>query len=91
MMYGLGGVTVVDRDGEPIWDSWLSVDFHRVGICSAYTRIGALTLRVVDELADVVSIADRARSYPALALWEVEQAHPALAEVLARLRERRTV
>ncbi|MBK5305997.1 MAG: helix-turn-helix transcriptional regulator [Frankiaceae bacterium] len=91
LMYGLGGVGIVDRDGEPLWDSWLAVDLTRVGVCSAYTRIGALSLRVVSELGDAVRITPGGRTYPTLALWDVEQAHPALAEVLARLRERRTV
>lgn len=44
-MYGLGGVTIVDRDGEAIWDSWLSVELDRVGTCEAYTRIGASSRR----------------------------------------------
>ena len=34
-LYALGGVGIVDRDGQPIWHSWLSVDFARVGICTA--------------------------------------------------------
>lgn len=91
LMYDLGGVGIVDRDGEPIWDSWLSVDLERVGVCSAYTRIGALTLRLTTELGAVVRIATDTTTCPALALWDVEQAHAALAEVLARLRARRTV
>jgi hypothetical protein len=90
-MYGLGGVGIVDRDGEPIWQSWLSVDLARVGTCVAYTGIGALSLRVVSELADPVRIVSGSAAFPASALWEIEQTHPALAEVLARLRERRTV
>ncbi|MDX6198482.1 MAG: hypothetical protein QOJ79_1633 [Actinomycetota bacterium] len=91
LMYGLGGVTIVDRDGEPIWDSWLSVDLERVGICTAYTRIGGLALRVVPELAAPVRIEVGSHVYPGLALWDIECAHPALAKVLARLRQRRTV
>lgn len=91
LMYRLGGVGIVDGEGEPIWDSWLAVDLTRVGLCTAYTQIGALSLRVVSELGDVVRIARGGKAYPTLALWDVEQAHPALAEVLARLRERRTV
>jgi transcriptional regulator with XRE-family HTH domain len=91
LMYGLGGVTVVDRDGEPIWESWLSVDLTRVGTCAAYTRIGGLALRTVAALAAPVRIVSADAAYPVLPLWDIEQAHPALAEVLARLRERRTV
>jgi hypothetical protein len=91
LLYGLGGVGIVDRDGEPIWESWLSVDLARVGICSAYTRVGGLSVRVVAELARPVRIEKGGRTYPVLGLWELEHAHPALAEVLGRLRERRTV
>jgi transcriptional regulator with XRE-family HTH domain len=83
-LYRLGGVGIADRDGEPIWNSWLSVDLERVGTCQAYTRIGALALRVVPELASTVQIA----GHPVLALWEIERAHPSLADVLARLRAR---
>ena len=90
-LYGLGGVSIVDRDGEPIWESWLSVDLDLVGVCSAYTRVGGLAVRIVTELGSTVRIAHEDASYPALALWELERAHPALADVLGRLRERRTV
>lgn len=85
------GVTTLDRDEQPLWDSWLSVDLSKVGQCMAWTGVGVFTLRVDAELTDPVRIVRGADVYPTLSLLELERAHPPLAVVLGRLRERRTV
>lgn len=85
------GVDVVDRRGEPLWRSWLDVDLGKVGVPTAYTRLGVFTVRIVDSLAALVRVEHDGQTFPLLTLLELERAHPQLAEVLARLRERRTV
>jgi hypothetical protein len=93
----------VGQNGEPLWRSWLDagLDLARVGTVQAYTAIGMFSARLVDELPDPlrvgVGVGDAAageleeRLVPVLPLLEVEAAHPRLADVLARLRHRRTV
>lgn len=85
------GVTALDREGQPLWDNWLSVDLAAVGRCMAWTGVGVFTLRVAAELTVPVRIVSGGGVYPTLSLVELERAHPALSVVLGRLRERRTV
>jgi transcriptional regulator with XRE-family HTH domain len=53
--------------------------------------LGGVTLRVVAALERPVRIGCGEAMYPVLSLWDIERAHPQLADVLGRLRERRTV
>jgi transcriptional regulator with XRE-family HTH domain len=87
------GVDTLGHDGESLWRSWVDdrLDLARVGPVDAYTRIGAFTARVVAALPDLVRIEAEGRPVPVLPLLDVEAAHPRLADVLARLRHRRTV
>jgi transcriptional regulator with XRE-family HTH domain len=93
----------VSRDGRPFLHGWLDLDFDLLAYSPMYTRHGFVTMRLAAELPPVVRIsvplagdeedqsAQEAVELPVLALPDVEQAHPSLAQVLARLRERRTV
>ena len=95
----------VSGDARPIWESWWDVDFERLAYAPMYTRHGFVTMRLVPELPPVLRVAiplevdldeqdvagPRAVTLPVLGLPDVEAAHPSLATVLARLRERRTV
>jgi len=85
------GLDAEDHDGRPIFTNWLELEIRRVAPSQSYTRHGALTLRVVEQLGMVVRVEQDGRSYPVLSLLEVERAFPQLADVLARLRNRRTV
>lgn len=82
------------------WDSWLGADvttMRRYLSPGTFTTAGFITARVVDELPPLVRLTVVAdgegstgeASVPALAVHDVEAAHPALAETLARWRERR--
>jgi transcriptional regulator with XRE-family HTH domain len=82
------GVGAVDRNGDPIWDSWLRLDLSRVAPSMTWTRYGALTLRVADRLPPLLSIRDDGDTFPVLSLLDLEAAHRDLADLLARLRER---
>lgn len=87
------GVLAVGHDGEPLWRSWVDdrLDLARVGVVEAYTALGAFSARVTDVLPEAVRIEVEAGVAPVLPLLDVEAAHPQLADVLARLRHRRTV
>lgn len=80
----------VTVDREMLWAGWLTADLSRVG-GQVWTKFGALRLRVVSGLPQPVQVAVGGEVFPALSLLDVEAAHPQLAEVLARLRLRRTV
>lgn len=84
-------VDAVDRDGRILWDSWLDIDLSRAAPALAWTRVGAFVMRIVAELEPPLWIQVEGDGYPVLGLLAVEQAHPALADLLARLRDRRTV
>jgi transcriptional regulator with XRE-family HTH domain len=87
------GVDTLGHDGEPLWRSWVDdrLDLARVGVVQGYTRLGTFSARVVPSLPSVVRMAVGGRDVPVLSLLDVEAAHPALSDVLARLRHRRTV
>ena len=90
-----------DRDGMPIYTDWHDLDRVRLGPGPMYTRVGFVRLRIVTQLPTPIAIELQldpedepevpSITCPVLGLMDVEQAHPALADVLARLRERRTV
>ena len=93
----------VSRDGRPFNHGWLDLDFERLAYSPMYTRHGFVTLRLAPELPPVLRVsvplarddegepAQQVVTLPVLGLPDVERAHPSLAEVLARLRGRRTV
>jgi transcriptional regulator with XRE-family HTH domain len=95
----------VSGDTRPIHDSWYDVAFERLAYAPMYTRHGFITMRVSDELPPLLRVevplevdpedeepgTSQSVTLPVLGLPDVEAAHPALATVLVRLRERRTV
>jgi hypothetical protein len=85
------GLEATDADGTILWDSWLDRDLTRVAPSLVWTRFGAFTMRIVTELDPPVQIRADGCTWPVLGLLAVEQAHPLVADVLARLRHRRTV
>jgi hypothetical protein len=64
------------------------MDMSRVAGASAWTRFGQITLRIVDALPAPMQVGLGATTVPVLTLLDLEAAHPQLADVLARLRER---
>jgi hypothetical protein len=78
------------KDGMPLFDSWLSLD-----VSTPRTQPVALRLVPVApgrRAARGAAGPRRGAVHPVLPLFEVERAHPTLADVLARLRTRgRTV
>jgi transcriptional regulator with XRE-family HTH domain len=85
------GLEATDADGGILWDSWLDRDLTRVVPSLVWTRYGAFTMRIVSELDVPVQVRAAGCTWPVLGLLAVEQAQPAVADVLARLRHRRTV
>jgi transcriptional regulator with XRE-family HTH domain len=87
------GVPTLGHDGDPLWRSWADdgLDLGRVGIVQGYTAIGVFSARVVETLAEPIRVEVGGRAVQVLPLLDVEAAHPQLADVLARLRHRRTV
>jgi transcriptional regulator with XRE-family HTH domain len=87
------GVDTLGHDGEPLWRSWVDdrLDLGKVGVVEGYTAIGAFTARLTAALPEPVRVSVEGTAVPVLPLLEVEAAHPSLADVLARLRHRRTV
>jgi transcriptional regulator with XRE-family HTH domain len=93
----------VSWDGRPFHHGWLDLDFALLACSPMYTRHGFVTMRLAPVLPPVLRISiplerndedesvQQAVELPVLGLPDVEQAHPSLAEVLARLRGRRTV
>lgn len=84
-------VAAVDRTGRAFFESWLSLDLTRAFVYPTYTRLGIYAARLAAEVPTPVHVEVEGMRCPVLPLLEVEAAHPQLAEVLARLRERRTV
>ena len=92
-------------DGRVIYESWFDLDVARLAYAPMYTRPGFVTMRLVEELPPVLRVevplegdledeppaGPQVVTLPVLGLPDVEAAHPSLATVLARLRERRTV
>ncbi|MDT7546647.1 MAG: hypothetical protein QOE99_2757 [Actinomycetota bacterium] len=85
------GLEAMDAEGSILWDSWLDRDLTRVAPSLVWTRYGAFTMRIVGELDPPVQVRADACTWPVLGLLAVELAHPPVADVLARLRHRRTV
>lgn len=83
------GIHPVDGEGSPLWDNWIDVDLARVARASAWTRFGPISVRIAPAVPVPVRMSLEGRPVPVLALLDVEAAHPQLADVLARLRERR--
>jgi transcriptional regulator with XRE-family HTH domain len=92
-LFGQLGVDTLGHDGQPLWRSWVDdrLDLARVGVVQGYTPIGVFEARVADPLPTPLRMAVDGRDLPVLSLLDLEAAHPALSDVLARLRHRRTV
>ena len=54
-----------------------------------WTRLGFVQLRLLDDLVSTVQVVLDHMVLPVLPLLEIEQAAPQLADLLARLRQRR--
>ena len=82
--------------GGWLYMSWLDGELAEVAeslATSAFSLRGTVQLRVVERMPTTVDLVPEGgdRSYPVLPVEEVERSHPALGEVLARLRHRRSL
>lgn len=86
---GLMTSTVESR--QSFWGMDLELAERYLGAGPLVGALGMFSIRPVEQLPTVVRVqpADGARSLPVVSLDAVEAAHPALGEVLARLRSRR--
>lgn len=85
-----GFVMAPGHDRLSYWDaSFVEARHHLKGMSAG--RYGMHRIRLVEQLPSVVRLQPGTGSaYPVLTVDAVEAGHPALAEVLVRLRERRT-
>ena len=84
-------VGAVDRTGRAFFESWLSLDLECAFVSPTFTRYGIYEARLTERPPSPVHVEVEGVRCPVLGLLDVEAAHPQLADVLARLRHRRTV